>query len=144
MYELYGGNDYGYGFIDSFTPTVNRKILPYSVEYRVNPGPYSDKVFTNVEFKADLQVTQDNKYTSNDKPFDYIQAWTEYQDTGRKPLVYDRLNNLREKFRTWRVLIPRNEGTRDRIRNPWMHLKLDSETYGKKLEFHNISITYME
>ena len=137
LYEMYNGGDYGHGF--------NDKDLPYSIQYRVNPGPYSDKVFTNVEFRADLGVSQENKSTSNVQPFDTIKAWTEYQDTGVQPLVYDRLHNLREKFRTWRALIPRNEHTRDRIRNPWMHLKLDKPNVnGQKLEFHNISITYME
>ena len=137
LYEMYAGYDYGHGF--------NRKDLPYSIQYRVNPGPYSDKVFTNVEFRADLGVSSENKSASNVKPFDTIQAWTEYQDTGIQPLVYDRLNTLREKFRTWRALIPRNEHTRDRIRNPWMHLKLDKPNVnGQKLEFHNITVTYME
>lgn len=137
LYEMYTGYDYGHGF--------NNKDLPYSIQYRVNPGPYSDKVFTNIEFRADLGVSSENKSTSNAQPFDTIKAWTEYQDTGIQPLVYDRLYNLREKFRTWRALIPRNEHTRDRIRNPWMHLKLDKPNVnGQKLEFHNITVTYME
>lgn len=150
FYELYGGNDYGYGFIDRYGSGGNRKRLPYSIQYRVNPGPYSDKVFTNIEFKADLDVSQENKSTSNVQPFDTIQAWTEYQDTGIQPLVYDRLQNLRAKFRTWRAIIPRNRNGnrstwRDRIRNPWMHLKLDKPNVnGQKLEFHNITVTYME
>ena len=145
LYELYGGSSYGHGF-EIFDGINKPKDLPYSIQYRVNPGPYSDKVFTNIAFKADLNVSQNNSTTSNIKPFDYIQAWTEYQDTLKQPLVYDRLSNLREKFRTWRALIPRNNGTRDRIRNPWMHLKLtqDKDSVGQKLEFHNISVTYME
>jgi hypothetical protein len=44
LYQMFEG-DYNKGFIG--TP------LNYSIEYRVNPDPYSDKVFTNLEFIAD-------------------------------------------------------------------------------------------
>lgn len=145
LYEMYGGY-YNSGY--DYSP------VGYSIHYRVNPEINRDKVFTNVEFIADLEVNSLNSSKSDSKPFDFIRAWSEYQDTGYKPLSFtkDYPSNLKQKFRIWKADIPRDAKSkwgRDRIRNPWIHLELSkhidphTEDYGAKMELHNIAVQYM-
>ena len=55
---------------------------------------------------------------------------------------------MRKKFRIWRGVIPRNSGTRERIRNPWASISLgfneSSDTDYNKFHFilHDISTKY--
>lgn len=51
----------------------------------------------------------------------FIEVDNEYQHSGKVPLDS---KNMRKKFRIWRSLIPRNKGTRQRIRNPWSMITL--------------------
>ena len=133
LYQMFEG-DYNIGFMS--TP------LNYSIEYRVNPDPYSDKVFTNLEFIADYG-------SEGQQVFDTIKVWNEYQDTGEVPLEFKRNypSNLKQKFRIWRADIPRDANSkwkRDRIRNPWIHLKLTKNpTDTNKMEFHSMNVQYM-
>lgn len=145
IYEMYGG-DFNAGY--DFLP------IGYSLHYRVNPEIGIDKVFTNVEFTADMEVNDLNSHKSPSVPFDTIRAWTEYQDTGYKPLSFIRNfpSSLKQKFRIWRADIPRDANSqwgRDRIRNPWIHLELvkhidpHTDDYGAKMELHNMEVQYM-
>ena len=71
--------------------------------------------------------------------FDY----NEYQDSGLIPLTVGRNSNLRRKFRDWNAILPRNQGSRERIRNPWIKLLLQFDnTSNYKLILHDISISY--
>lgn len=169
MMFSYGGESYAFSALDTssnnlaqvqcyrmfdgeYNKIFDNNYVPYSIEYRVNPGTYTDKVFTNVEFLADLGVSKDNSTKSDVQPFDKIRVWDEYQDTGVQPLIYDRdrvlgkvTNNLQQKFRIWRTTVPRNQNSRDRIRNPWVHLYLEGNPKANtKLELHNIVMNYYE
>ena len=104
-----------------------------------------DKIFTNIEFKADKWINRIEGLPSieivNNKdyckaPFDYVRVWNEYQDTGEIQLDYkskglnnkttvNRHTNLKKKFNVWRIDIPRDEKTRrDRMRNQWVKITL--------------------
>lgn len=147
IYKMYNGD---------YNTTYDSKPINYSIEYRVNPEPFADKVFSNVEFIADLGVstTKPNKDTSkiSTKPFDTIHVWNEYQDTLEQPLAFNRnyVSNLQQKFRIWRADIPRDYNSpfhRDRIRNPWIHLKLEKDNITTKntdkMQLHNVNVSYM-
>ena len=111
----------------------------------------SDKIFDTLEFTADLINPNTSKicnYFNNpqDIPFDYLTIWNEYQ-IGSTSLQYSRgISNLKEKFRIWRAIIPRNDGTRDRIRNPWAFIKLSkNDNLGnKQMILHTINVKYFE
>ena len=63
------------------------------------------------------------------------------QDTGRIELVNGRGTNLRRKFRDWEATIPRDG--RNRIRNPWVFLKLEFENSSDyRLILHDIILNY--
>lgn len=113
---------------------------PFSVQYRVTPEPYGDKIWTNVEYRADFyrtldedgamqydesELTETSEAYQKNETFDYMRFWNEYQTTDdSKPIVPVK------KFRIWRLQIPRaqkdeqfNPYGLDRIRNPWLNLK---------------------
>lgn len=123
----------------------------FSVTYRVTPDPYGDKIWTNLDYRADFfqTVTADGsagldynadqlimwngeEYQPN-MTFDYLRVWNEYQSTQTlkvADIAKDQYADTRKKFRIWRMDIPRAVATAtnkyglDRIRNPWIFLQL--------------------
>ena len=75
----------------------------------------------------------------------YIEVSNEYQ-SGRSD---SNAKNTRRKFRVWRSFIPRNAGTRQRIRNPWAMITLGWEPNDtmpdkdiKKTIIHDVTVKY--
>ena len=145
--------------------TDNSRIVPsimfkgnytpsYSITYRVNPEPLTDKIFTNVEFLADFYATNspDIPYSFGETghsliPFNKLRVWNEYQEG----IVEDyslkrRYPNFEKKFRTWRVDIPRDKNNhRDRIRNPWIMLELSrKDAPNNRMVFHSLTVKYFK
>lgn len=111
---------------------------PSYIIYNLNPEPYLDCVFDNINFKS--EVYYEDQDISNETITD-IQAFNDYQDSNLIPLVNNRNGNLRRRFRDWNATIPR-EG-RHRIRGPWIKLKLQFEnTNNKKLILHDLIVSY--
>lgn len=150
---LHREGDYNYFF---------GEYKPFWTTVVVNPDPTEDKVFNNLEYRGDtfqynsLTGMWDYKY---DNTFDRLETWNEYQrgsilltdvkDWGNK------YSNLKKKFRVWRANIPRNttnQGgdsthryTRDRMRNPWLYLKLTKNIANNyRTELHDLVVDYFE
>lgn len=110
-----------------------------------NGGSAVTKVFDTLELRTD--VYNSSKELLNSCPMNFIKADNEYQNTGEVTL--DR-KNMRKKFRIWRGLIPRNKGTRERIRNPWTKitlgwnplLKQESENSNNSAIIHDVTVRY--
>lgn len=104
----------------------------------LNPDSDYDCVFDNIQYNSELYL---NDIDQPDKTLTHIRAYSEYQDSGSIPLIVGRDKNLRRKFRTWKADIPR-EG-RNRIRNPWIFLKLELDTESNaKFILHDIIVDY--
>jgi hypothetical protein len=104
----------------------------------VNPESDYACVFNNVLFNSELYI---DDIDQPEKTLTHIHAYSEYQDSGRVPLVLGRNKNLQRKFREWKAFIPR-EG-RERMRNTWIFLKLELDnTDNGKLVLHDIIINY--
>lgn len=156
--DIIYGSQGAYGYIYG-------AFRPYSMEYRLNPDPFHDSIFTNYQFAADWtdptkEVDEDNIFDSSARrytTFDTVEAKNEYQQgimavlprvngynraMGRQP--------LKSMFRLWRGDIPRNGDTlsghtplSDRMRNPWIHLKFTKTTADdSKMTFHNLMVNY--
>lgn len=143
----------------------------YWTQYRITPEPYSDKIWTNIDYRADFYEVLDANGNSSISETDLIngdfgnsykewetftdyKVWDEYQTTGFTPFAHDSFDrdDVRKKFRIWRLAIPRaiKEGTNkhglDRIRNPWINLLFrKSNVDGKYLmQLHDIVVKYFE
>lgn len=143
------------------------KTYPFSVQYRVVPNPYSDKIWTNIEYRADFYKVLDQSFNSltnleedftgdtdmyqPNETFDYMRFWNEYQTT---PKEGDVSYNIKpeKKFRIWRVVIPRavktetNKFGLDRIRNPWINLILKKNVVNSQnlMQLHDVIVKYFE
>jgi hypothetical protein len=130
-----------------------------------NAQPQADKIFTNLEFRACVDRMSGEQDDNQNLPFDSIKAWNEYQSgttTLKSRNAYSPHRHyeggysaLLRKFRIWRCDIPRDNDTTgnrtarpmDRMRNPWLYLKLVKEaaTIGNTLsrtEIHDVVMDY--
>ncbi len=111
-----------------------------------NDNPMMTKIFDTIELRTDHYSIQGATKLLNTCPVNYISVDNEYQHSGTVALDN---KNMRKKFRIWRGLLPRNEGTRQRIRNPWSMITLgwspdksqpDNNT--RKAVVHDVSVKY--
>lgn len=92
-----------------------------------NDKPLVTKIFDTVELRADHYNTYQIKSLLYDCPVSFIKAQNEYQNgeantpSGKAKI---RNKNMMNKFRIWRGIIPRHNGTMQRIRNPWAMITL--------------------
>ena len=123
---------------------------PFYTLYRINPNPYTDKIFSNIEYKADMFDSSDNL---TDSTFNKLKVWNEYQSNEIEinKDTLDSYPDVKRKFRTWRLDIPRDKISSDnpyglnRMRNPWLYIELLKNYEGnQRMEFHNIDVTYFE
>lgn len=121
------------------------EFKPYSITILSNDNPSEDKIFTNIEYRADA-FDLDNKYLP-DESFDHLKVWNEYQE-GECDLEYNKYkpSSLKKKFRIWRADIPRDKNNKlDRMRNPWLFIKLEkSKPNNTKIELHDIQVQYFK
>ena len=117
---------------------------PFYTTVIVNPDITKDKIFNNIEFRAD---SWDMEGTLTEDTFDTLKVWNEYQE-GIADLTRElgRPSTLKKKFRIWRANIPRDKSNnRDRIRNPWAYLKLSKEKENtNKTILHDMVVSYFE
>lgn len=112
--------------------------IPSYVTLIVNPGSNINVICDNIMYNSEIYL--DDIYQP-DKSLTHIQAYNEYQDSGRIPLILGRGTNLHKMLRTWRANIPRDG--RSRIRNPWVFLKLELDnTSNYKMILHDIIVKY--
>lgn len=119
------------------------KYHPFYTTIIANPDMPIDKIFNNIEFRADSWSGD----TLLNSTFDTLTTWNEYQ-TGTIALnnVFGKPSSLKKKFRIWRANIPRDiSNGRDRMRNPWLYLKLSMENENtNKTILHDIIVHYFE
>lgn len=125
------------------------KVSSY-IDYIVNPEISRDKIFNNIEFRADAFSSENGDYTKYvpNRTLDHIHVRNEFQDTG--DVALKQYKNLQKKFRIWRAYIPRDvkevENYKlNRIRNPWIKMKLSytpTEEEDNKLVLHDLIVNY--
>jgi hypothetical protein len=113
---------------------------PSYIVLNVNPEADLDTVFDNIMYKSEVYL---NDIDQPDKTLTKVRLYNEYQDSGLIPLTVGRNSNLRRKFRDWNAILPRNQSSRERIRNPWVKLVLQFDnTSNYKLILHDILVSY--
>ena len=147
---------YNTGLFQQFTGDYNKiyeNVYPYSVTYIANQEFTHDKVFNNIEFRADtLQNDIDSLIKGTNSllpsicPFNKLTVWNEYQ-SGESSLtnIFGKPSSLKQKFRIWRVNVPRDKSNyRDRIRNPWAYIKLEGSNNTNRMQLHDLQVYYFD
>lgn len=151
MYKLFEGQ-YNNFFGTEDTPNFKPWYFTFISNGVDNSFMDFDKIFTNIDYRMDMAGEGEYKHNNS---LDYIQVTNEYQDTGICDLkMFTRVNNsllryplrdknLQKKFREWRIQIPRNKGTLDRIRNPWCKITLGSQNSNNyQAVLHDLNVQY--
>lgn len=116
------------------------EFKPFSFSFISNENPTLTKVFDTIEYRSDFYL--DDSYPEINTSFNYLRVSNEYQDS-KEYRLDDCPYKLRKKFRVWRAQLPRNYGTRERIRNPWTKITLGYDRKdSKKMILHDISVKY--
>lgn len=130
---LMGGGNYN---------TFFNTVQPFYITYRVNPNSGTSVIFDNVEYQADSFNSNGVLVNSN---FTQVDVWNEYQNaTAQLNNQINHPSNLKDKFRVWRIILPRYG--KDRIRNPWINLKLsmnDTKNVNKFILHSLTSVFYI-
>lgn len=122
---------------------------PFYTTIIANPDMPVDKIFNNLEFRSDSWDKNGNLLNTT---FDTLTVWNEYQQ-GASTLnnILGRPSDLKKKFRIWRANIPRANAVgstkkgRDRMRNPWLYIKLSMEGENvNKTVLHDMIVHYFE
>lgn len=127
---LYEGHKGNYGIFNGSTKNTA------TIEFIANGEFDSDKIFETVELTTS-DIANINNWKSNYYPFDTLEVSNEYQNGNNKASA----TTVKKKFRTWRWQIPRNNNSRDRIRNMWTKIKL-SKKYSSPLFIYDINVAY--
>lgn len=117
---------------------------PFYTTIIANPDMPVDKIFNNLEFRSDSWDKSGNLLNTT---FDTLTVWNEYQQgTSTLNNILGRPSNLKKKFRIWRANIPRAKANgRDRMRNPWLYIKLSMEEENiNKTVLHDMIVHYFE
>ena len=117
---------------------------PFYTTVIANPDMSVDKIFNNLEFRSDSWDKNGNLLNTT---FDTLTVWNEYQQgTSTLNNVLGRPSDLKRKFRIWRANIPRAKANgRDRMRNPWLYIKLSMEKENvNKTVLHDMIVHYFE
>lgn len=117
---------------------------PFYTTIIANPDMPVDKIFNNLEFRSDSWDKNGNLLNTT---FDTLTVWNEYQQgTSILNNILGGPSNLKKKFRIWRANIPRAKANgRDRMRNPWLYIKLSMEGENvNKTILHDMIVHYFE
>ena len=122
---------------------------PFYTTIIANPDMPVDKIFNNLEFRSDSWDKNGNLLNTT---FDTLIVWNEYQQgTSTLNNILGRPSDLKKKFRIWRANIPRANAVgstkkgRDRMRNPWLYIKLSMEGENvNKTVLHDMIVHYFE
>lgn len=122
---------------------------PFYTTVIANPDMPVDKIFNNLEFRSDSWDKSDNLLNTT---FDTLTVWNEYQQgTSTLNNILGRPSDLKKKFRIWGANIPRASAIgstkrgRDRMRNPWLYIKLSMEEENvNKTVLHDMIVHYFE
>nr|DAG91302.1 MAG TPA: stabilization protein [Crassvirales sp.] len=117
---------------------------PFYTTIIANPDMPVDKIFNNLEFRSD---SWDRKGNLLNVTFDTLTVWNEYQQgISKLKNMLGKPSNLKRKFRIWRANIPRAKANgRDRMRNPWLYIKLSMEEENvNKTVLHDMIVHYFE
>lgn len=137
LWENFAGTNYN---------NIFGTVKPFNFSFISNDNSTYTKIFDTIEVRTDRydgEILMGDTYSTNvqsGQPLDFIRVNNEYQDTQEVGFT---ASNFRKKFRIWRATIPRNSGTRERIRNLWSRITLGCNNPSDKMTIlHDLSVKY--
>lgn len=147
---------------ENFTGDYNNffgRNIGWDFSFIANENPTYTKIFDTLDLRGDLfdkdgklqfinkegelQLFNKNEELRPAAPITFLSINNEYQDSN---IVNIDSKNFRQKFRVWRGIIPRQAGTRERIRNPWAMITLGynptSSSDSTKAVIHDVTVKY--
>lgn len=120
--------------------TFFKERRPYYIEILANDNPLISKTFTNVEFNMDPTYLG-----GLEEIFDFVNATTSYQEGGEILNVNKiKPSNIKRKFRIWRINLPRELGSMNRLRDRWCRIKLQNTApSGNSMRLNYINVSYI-
>jgi hypothetical protein len=101
------------------------------------PEPNTECLFNNIEYNS---ITRNESNEEVLHTWEKVRVYNEFQDSGLVELV--NRGNIRKKNRQYRITLPRNQNSRDRIRNNWAILELKSLNQARNSVLVNDIILY--
>ncbi len=108
----------------------------------IHIAPQGDEIILN---NASYKMELTNQYGVEvpNKGLTKVRAYNDYQDSGEVELIMR--SNLFNKFRNWKINLPRQRGSRSRVRSSWGFVDVIFENEdGNRLILHDISIFYTQ
>ena len=116
------------------------EIFNSSITFHVVPQR-GEAVLNGLEYK--LEALDSNGQILNLDGLTNVRVYNDYQDSEEVELILRK--NSFKKFKKWNVKLPRNKGTRDRVRGPWGFVELIFKNPdGKMITLHDTTIFYTE
>lgn len=107
-----------------------------SITITLNPSPLNTCIFDTIAYNSQVTIS------GIDQPLETltnIKCFNQYQDSGLQVV------DAKRKFREWRVNIPREQNTRNRMRSQHAYLKLQyNNANNKKLVLEDIILNYRD
>jgi len=114
----------------------------YPSSITLHAAPKGGEIIMNsASYKMELTNSQGLEVPN--KGLTGVRVYNEYQDSSMVDLKMR--TNVWKKFRNWKLNFPRNYGTRDRVRGPWVFTQFEFKNpEGNKLILHDITMFYTQ
>ncbi len=112
-----------------------------NIIFNVAPDGDGEFTFNNLAYKMEMKDIYGNDVLN--ETFTNIMISNEYQESALTPIVVRK--NAKRRNRSWSITMPREFNTRNRIKSPWMKMKLilnNSENY--EMVAHDLIVSYTE
>ena len=118
----------------------------YGTHYRssmtMHVAPEGNEIIlNNASFKMELTDMQGQELMN--KGLTKVRVYNDYQDSGEVELVMRK--NMFKKFRNWKLNLPRQKNSRERIRSSWGFVEIIFDNTDKnRLILHDMTIFYTQ
>jgi hypothetical protein len=121
------------------------------ITFILNPSPLADKIWDNFQFRG--HRLDDEGKEIRDKTISYVEVWNDYQHnfvshdvlSGKGLNLLPQMGYLgQHKYQRWTFPFPRDFGSLNRLRSPWLYLRLvyDNEEGASDMNMHDLTIVY--
>ena len=129
---------HGKGANGSFYGQVYDSSIDFSISIPQGSGNYT---FNNLSYNMEMKDEYGRDLLN--ETFSHVTLDNDYQRTAKTPIVIR--GNSRRKNRKWSLTLPRELGTRNKIKSPWVNMKLELDNSNDyDMVAHDLIVSYTE